>query len=142
MLPEKKDADTPKSKDAKNDDEDSSNGPSTPSAELTGTWKGKLVTYQGEARLTLDVKQSGDIHMRVDRQLLTLLNNARFRDGVLRGGFTARVPYDDHRGRDYNVHLELTLRDNKLSGAATCITLPDDWGNSAVTHWAEVERQP
>ncbi len=141
VLPEKKDGERPAAK--KDDNEDSQREPFAPSSELIGTWKGKLVTYQGEAGLTLEIKDTGDVHVRVGRQLLTLLNDPSFRDGVLRGRFNAKVLYDDDRGRGYNVQLELKLRDaNKLNGAATCMTWSDDWGSSAVTHWAELERQP
>ena len=111
-----------------------------PSAELIGTWNGELVTYQGETSLRLIVQDDGDVHVRLGQQLQTLLSNVSDRDGYLRGRFAGKVPYEDHRGRDYHIHLELKLRDNKLNGSAKTITLPDAWGDNAVTHWVEVEK--
>lgn len=110
-------------------------------SELEGTWRGKLVTYQGEVPLRLIVQPDGDVHVRVGDQLETLLSNATFRDGLLRGRFAGTVPYDDNRGRDYTVQFGLKLREGVLNGSATTPTLPDAWGNSAVTHWAEVKKQ-
>jgi CubicO group peptidase (beta-lactamase class C family) len=109
--------------------------------DLEGTWRGKLVTYQEEAPLRIVVQPDGDIHVRLGENLETLLSDASFRGRFLRGRFAGKVPYDDNRGRDYTVQLELKLRDGVLNGSATTQTLPDAWGNNAVTHWAEVKRQ-
>lgn len=110
-------------------------------SELEGTWRGKLVTYQGEAPLRLVVQPDGHVHVRVGDELETLLSNAAFQHGFLRGRFRAKVPYDDNRGRDYTVQLELKLRDGVLNGSATTHTDLDGWGSNAVTHWAEVKKQ-
>jgi CubicO group peptidase (beta-lactamase class C family) len=112
----------------------------TPPQALLGTWRGEIVTYQGRSPLRLIVKDSGDVHVRLGDQLVTLLSDASYRDGVLRGRFAGKVPYDDHRGNDYRIQLELKLRDDKLNGAATAMTLPDAWGSNAVSHWAEVTK--
>jgi len=109
--------------------------------ELEGTWRGKLVTYQGEAPLRIVVQPDGDVHVRVGDQLETLLSNATFQNGFLRGRFAGKVPFDDNRGRDYQVQFELKLRDGVLNGSATTQTLADAWGSNAVTHWAEVKKQ-
>jgi CubicO group peptidase (beta-lactamase class C family) len=122
------------------DPDASAGGPFVPSAELAGTWKGRLVTHQSETPLTLAIKESGDIHVRLGSQPWTLLNDAGFEDGFLRGVFGGDVDYDDHRGRKYQLHLELKLRDGVLNGPVMAITLPDQWGSSAVAHWVELKR--
>jgi len=99
------------------------------------------VTYQGEAPLRIVVQPDGDVHVRVGDQLETLLSNATFQNGFLRGRFAGKVPFDDNRGRDYQVQFELKLRDGVLNGSATTQTLADAWGSNAVTHWAEVKKQ-
>ncbi len=114
---------------------------SSPLKKIEGTWRGKLVTYQGEAPLRLVVQPDGDVHVRVGDQLETLLSNATFQGGFLRGRFAGKVPYDDARGREYTVQLELKLRDGVLNGSATTHTAQDGWGSNAVTHWAEVKKQ-
>ncbi len=142
LLPERKEpAEKPKAEEKNASGGGPSRGGFVPSAELIGKWKGVLATHKGETPLTLEVKDSGDVHVRVDRQLVTLLNKPSFAGGMLRGEFAARVDYDDARGRDYNVRLELKLRDNVPNGSATTTTVPDQWGSSAVTHWVEVKKQ-
>jgi len=146
LLPQKKEK---KEDDAESKDDDKKENAKqepnrslgfTPSAELIGEWQGKIVTYQGEARLRLEIKDTADVHLRVDRQLETLLNGPNFRDGVLRGRFAGKLPYDDNRGDDYTVELELKLREGKLSGGAITHAT-NQWGESAVTHWVELEKK-
>lgn len=108
--------------------------------DLAGTWRGEIDTSQGRTPLRLIIKDSGDVHVRLGDQLATLLSDASYRDGNLRGRFAGKLPYDDHRGRDYHVQLTLKLRDDKLNGSATTMTLPDAWGENAVTHWAELKK--
>jgi CubicO group peptidase (beta-lactamase class C family) len=127
--------------DKKSDAPSGGSGPFAPSAELVGKWRGKLITHNSEKPLVLDIKDTGDVHVRLDRQLLTLLNDPSYRDGYLRGRFAGDVDYDDDRGRKHFVQLELKLRDGVLDGSATTMTEPDAWGSSAVTHWAELKRQ-
>jgi CubicO group peptidase (beta-lactamase class C family) len=115
--------------------------PFAPSSELLGTWKGRLATYQGETPLVLTIKESGDVHVRLDRQLETLLNGPSFKDGFLRGRFGGDVGTDDNRGRPYQLRLEVKLRGETLQGPVTATTLPDKWGSSAVTHWVELARE-
>ncbi len=144
LLPEKPDSEKqPASDNTKKDEEDGADSkPFVPSAELVGTWNGDIATYEGRTRLRLVFEDDGDVHVRLGKQLETLLSNVSYRDGFLRGRFAGRLPYEDHRGRDYNIQLELKLRDDKLNGSATTHTLPDAWGSNAVTHWAEVKKQP
>jgi hypothetical protein len=115
--------------------------PFAPSAELIGTWKGRLATYLADTPLLLVVKDSGDVHVRVGRQLETLLNGPSFKDGWLRGRFASDIGTDDNRGRPYHLHFEVKLRGETLKGPVTAITLPDKWGSSAVTHWVELARE-
>ena len=58
---------------------------------------------------------------RAGDQLQTLLSNVTFDDGDLRGRLSGKLNYDDHRGRDYHIHFELRLRDDKLNGSATTL---------------------
>jgi CubicO group peptidase (beta-lactamase class C family) len=122
--------------------QDDAGGGAMLSSELSGAWRGKLVTHQGEIPLVLEVKDDSDVHVRLGNQLETLLSGARFHDGWLRGRFAGDVGTDDNRGRDYTLHLEAKLRDDTLSGPITAITLPDAWGSSAVSYWVELKHEP
>ncbi len=121
--------------------QDDAEGPAPVTAELSGTWRGKLATYQGEIPFVLEVKDDSDVHVRLGDQLETLLSGARFHDGWLRGRFAGDLGTDDDRGRDYTLHLEAKLRGDTLSGPITAITLPDAWGSSAVSHWVELKHE-
>ena len=112
-----------------------------PSAELTGKWKGKLVTHKGEQPLVLEIRESGDVHLRLAKQLETLLAGPSFAGGYLRGRFGGDLGTDDDRGRKYTLQLEAQLRDGRLVGPVTAHTEPDRWGQNAVTHWVELDRE-
>ncbi|MBX9787715.1 MAG: hypothetical protein K2Y37_02270 [Pirellulales bacterium] len=124
---------------------DSPHGPSfakfVPTAELLGMWEGRLVTYLGELPLELKILESGDVHVRLGTQLVTLLNDPSFRDGVLRGRFSGDLGTDDARGRPYTLQLEVKLRGDVLNGPITAMTQYDGRGSSAVTHWVELKRK-
>ena len=137
MLP-KRESDHSEHDDA---DSNSSGGPFAPSEELLGTWKGRLATYKDDVPLVFEIKDTGDIHVRLARQPKTLLDGARFQEGWLRGTFVGDIGTDDNRGRPYHLHLDVKLRGETLDGPITAITLPDEWGSSAVTHWVELHRK-
>jgi hypothetical protein len=144
VLPEgKKDATSQakEDKDGKPKDKKSPSNPFVPSAEFMGKWKGHLTTYKSETPLVLEIRDTGDVHVRLGDQLETLLNRKLFIDGWLRGVFAGDIGTDDNRGRPYHLHLDLKLRGDVLNGPVTTITLPDAWGSSAVTHWIELQRQ-
>jgi CubicO group peptidase (beta-lactamase class C family) len=111
-----------------------------PSSELLGTWKGKVCTHHGELPLELKIFYSGDVHVRLGTQLVTLLNGASFRDGFLRGRFSGDLGTDDARGRRYTLLLEARLRGEVLNGPITAMTENDGRGSSAVTHRVELKR--
>ncbi len=136
MLPNQGPDKRPKSH-AEGDD----NHPAPLSSELSGMWRGMLVTYRSEIPLVLEVKDASDVHVKLGDQLETLLSGARLRDGWLRGRFAGKLDTDDDRGRDYHLHLEARLRGDTLSGPITATTLPDAWGSSAVSHWVELTRE-
>lgn len=56
------------------------------------------------------MQPDGDVHVRVGDQLETLLSDATFRRGLPASTLAGKVPFDDNRGRDYQVQFELKLR--------------------------------
>lgn len=113
----------------------------TSGIEMVGTWKGKLVTYKGETPLVLSVKESGDVHARLGKELMTLVNSPVLSGGYLRGVMSGVIDNDDTRGRPYFLQLELKLRDKVLNGSATAITSQQSPIAFAITHWVELERE-
>ena len=145
VLPEQKEKDNNKDKEPKaatapsNDSAPSGNF--VPSAELIGRWNGHVTTPKGDTPLVLVIKDSGDVHVRLENQLETLLNGPSFQGGFLRGRFISELPTDDTRRQPYQIHLELKLREQILNGSATAITAPNVRGAFAITHWVELKRE-
>ncbi len=119
---------------------DATSGSFTPDSRLLGKWEGKLATWQGDLPLAVTFKDSGDVHIKLGRQLETLLNNPRFVNDILTGVFAGHFDHPDARGRPYRLNLQLTLRGDVLNGACTATTLPDGRGSNAVTQWLELKR--
>jgi CubicO group peptidase (beta-lactamase class C family) len=91
-----------------------------PPRELIGVWKGAISTYESEIPLTVRIQESGDIHVELDNQLKTILNNARFQDGYLRGSLAGSLGIKDAARRPYVLSLNLKLRNgNVLNGAVS-----------------------
>jgi CubicO group peptidase (beta-lactamase class C family) len=99
--------------------------------QLAGVWKGAISTYQKEIPMTLEVQDAGDIHVQLGDQLKTLLNNARFRDGVLSGAMQGDIGIPEASRRPYTLSIRLNLRNgNVLNGAVSARsvvngTMPD-----------------
>jgi len=118
-----------------------SGGKFAPSAELIGLWKGHVTTSKGDTPLVLTVKDTGDVHVRLENQLITLLSGPSISNGFLKGRFVSELPTDDTRHLQYQIHLDLKLRDQVLNGSATAITAPNVRGAFAITHWVELRRE-
>jgi CubicO group peptidase (beta-lactamase class C family) len=104
---------------------------------LFGEWKGIIRTYRGDVPLAFLVKESGDVHAKLGSQLETVVNNARFKDGGLRGRISGDLGVDDDTGPErYNLDFELYLRDGKLQGAAVTR------GNAGLPFWTELRKLP
>ncbi|MCC6586883.1 MAG: beta-lactamase family protein [Bryobacterales bacterium] len=116
--------------------------PYTAQPQLTGTWIGTISTYKRELPLTLQFQKSGDIHARLGSQLETLLNEAEWRDGVLTGQMQGDIGTPDTSRRPHTLLLRLKLRDRKLNGSATAMSLPADRAGNAISHWVELEKAP
>ena len=91
---------------------------------IRGEWEGEIKTYEGVLPVKMVFKEDGDIHVRLADQMETLLNKIRFRKGdILKGDFWAHIKTSDTERYPHNtIHVEMTLRGNRLSGyaAARC----------------------
>ncbi len=112
----------------------------TPMAELTGVWTGEVVTYESTLPVVLAVRESGAVHIQLGAQPWTLLNDARFSDGFLRGFFAGDIGTEDVNRRPYNLRLEVKQRGDVLNGSLIGISLPDNRIGNALTHWIELRR--
>jgi CubicO group peptidase (beta-lactamase class C family) len=114
--------------------------PFKPTSRLLGIWTGTIHTYKSEIPLTLDFKQSGDVHARLGSQLKTLINNVSFRDDYFTGSMMGDIGTEDANRLPYTLTLSLKLRSNLLNGAATAISLPGKRVGNALSHWVELKK--
>jgi len=102
---------------------------------LFGEWKGSIRTYRGDVPLAFSLKESGDVHAKLGSQLETVLNDARFKAGALRGRISGDLGVEDDTGPErYNLDFDLYLRDGKLQGAAVTR------GPAGLPFWAELKK--
>lgn len=113
-----------------------------PAPELIGAWNGSVKTYKETLPLTLTIQADGDVHVRVGAQLRTLLNRAAFQNGYLTGQFNSDIGTEDANRTKYLLSVSLKLRGDELNGAITAMSLPGKRVGNALTHWAELKRQP
>lgn len=114
--------------------------PFQPPAELVGTWRGALSTWQADLPFELRVLESGEVHARVGSQLWMLLNDVKWEDGYLSGRMLSDIHTEDANRRPYALHLTLKLRGNVLNGPVSAISLPGRRAGNALTSWLEVKK--
>jgi CubicO group peptidase (beta-lactamase class C family) len=108
--------------------------------QLAGTWSGSVQTCQGEIPLTLEFRESGDVHARLGEQLWTLLNEVKWEEGQLTGEMLGDLDTEDTRRRPYHLDVTLKLRGDALNGTLHAISLPSERSGFALGHWVELRR--
>ncbi|MBW3600448.1 MAG: beta-lactamase family protein, partial [Planctomycetes bacterium] len=137
MLPPREEpADSENGAEEKSDDE----SPEDLSDVFGGEWFGEVQTYAGNRPITLKVQCDGDVHLRLNGGLWTLLNEPRFADGRLTGVFQGDIETDDANRRPYHLHLNVRRRDDKLNGALTAISLPGSRAGNALSYFVELKK--
>jgi CubicO group peptidase (beta-lactamase class C family) len=108
--------------------------------ELIGRWQGAVATHEGDRPIELDFKESGDIHVRLEGQLKTLVSEARFEGDRLTGVFAGDVGTEDANRRPGHLYLDLVLRGRVLNGSLTAKSHPSPRPGNALSHWIELMR--
>ena len=109
--------------------------------ELTGVWKGEVATYEGALPVTFVIRESGEVYLRLGARPWTVLDQANYSDGVLKGIFTGDVGTVDANRRPYNLRLEVKKRGDVLNGSLIALSLPGNRTGNALTHWIQVRRK-
>jgi CubicO group peptidase (beta-lactamase class C family) len=104
-------------------------------ASLTGNWTGSVQTPQGKRALTLSIAASGDIHVKLESQLGTLLNDVQFRNGRLTGRTSGDLE-DDLIRPPYELKFYLDFRGEVLNGAVTA-----SGTGPRLSYWVELKRE-
>lgn len=111
-------------------------------AELAGRWLGAVHTHQGERKVRLTVQRDGDVHVRIENQLETLLNEASLKEGELKGVLASDIGTDDAGRRPYHLHLHAKLRGDRMNGSLTAISLPGRRAGNALSYWIDLAKEP
>ena len=114
--------------------------PFEPPAEYLGEWKGMVHTYGDDVPITLNFKESGDVHARLGEQLWGLVNDAKIEDGDFVGRMIGDLGVDDPGRYPYTIHLHLKHRGEAVNGTAIAISNPRPKGGSALSFWTELKR--
>ena len=105
-------------------------GAFAPPPELLGEWTGELTTYDETVPVRLVIQPDSDVHVRIGRQMETLLNRVRFADGFLTGTSYGTIPLSDARAHPHDISYRLLLDGDVLSGYVTTeFTTDRSYGN-------------
>lgn len=109
-------------------------------AALRGRWSGVVRTPDDTVTLTLDVRDHGDVHVRLGDALETVLNDVQAPEpDRLIGRFGGMLP-DEHAERHpHSILVNLVLRDGRLVGQASAQTTGWPYW-FALTSFVELER--
>jgi len=108
---------------------------------LVGRWKGTVHTYERDLPIELWFQEDGDVHVKFEGQLATLLTGARVRDGWLRGRLHADLGIVDVNRTKHELHLEVKQRGDVLNGSLIAMSVRVPRVGNALTHWIEVKKQ-
>jgi CubicO group peptidase (beta-lactamase class C family) len=112
-----------------------------PMPELIGVWTGEVSTYDGALSVTIAIRKSGEIYVQLHGRPWTVLDQANFSDGVLRGIFAGDIGTADANRRPYNIRLEVKKRGDVLNGSLIALSLPGRRVGNALSHWIEIRRK-
>lgn len=114
-----------------------------PSSQLAGRWRGEVEVGDQVWPIELDIRPDGDVHLRINGELWTVLNRVTFRDGVLRGfappGHWTSVPYR----KAFRRRLDLTLRGNVLYGSLALYeaSVHTTRSDSVLSYWVKLTKE-
>lgn len=107
-----------------------------------GRWTGEVATYAGAEKLSLWFQDDGDVHVRLGDALETLLNHVRFDGHTLTGEFAGTLATPDVTRAKCTLHLDLQLEGDTLKGAVIAQATSPTRHYFALSHWAELQREP
>jgi hypothetical protein len=115
--------------------------PFVPPSELLGEWSGTVRTWERTIPMTLAVQPDGDVHVRIEGGLESLLNNVRWQDSTLVGRFAGTIPTSDASRWPHDVLVSLRLRNGSLAGMASALQIAEPV-HFALTSYVSLTRKP
>jgi len=104
---------------------------------LLGKWEGQIKTYSGVMPIQMIFQNDGDIHVKIENQLETLLNSVNFKDFILTGVFNEEIKTEDTSCFPHTIHLKMKLRGKRLYGYANATARPF----FSISSWIELREK-
>lgn len=116
-----------------------SSGEGTPELpdNLTDRWEGQIITYADTLRTEMEFLENGDIHLKIENQPRTLLDNVRFDGKRISGHFQGSIGTEDAERRPYLLQLDAVVGDDIINGALIAISLPGERLGNALSSYIE-----
>ena len=130
---------------------DSGAGLHFPEQALTGLWSGLIDTYEGEVPLAVEIGGSGGVHVTLGDEPRTQILDLSYQGDFpafmsvgggpfLRGWFPGELATSDvQRGQPCRLWLELTLRDQTLSGSLIAFS-QREMPTGPLAHWVALRK--
>lgn len=112
--------------------------------QLLGSWHGVVSTYTEDVAIELTFQADGDVHAKLGDQPVTLVSEPQFENGDFSGVLGSRLRTQDAATYDHVIDLALTLRGDKLTGAASVNSISANTRSpkqrNFMAHWTELQR--
>ena len=122
--------------------------PFKPTEELLGRWTGEIKTYSGTVPAAMTFQPDGDVHLKLEGQLETLVNNLRFESGRIIGRCQGTITTEDAMRRPHQLRLVLLQQGGVLSGTVHAQSSIDSQAKSsprrdyfALASWIELTKR-
>lgn len=113
-----------------------------PMSSLLGRWRGFVQAFDGSrTSIELLFQQDGDIHVTLEDQYTVLLNEPRYRNGILAASFPGYLPVDVPYDQDHTI-LARILFDRDQAHGYLIATFDDQRGEFDLSSYLHLERDP
>ena len=110
--------------------------------QLAGAWNGRVATYKADLPLTVEFRESGDVHAQLAGDLVMLWNDVRWDGARVRGRMAGNLGIEECARGPRVLDFTLKLRGNTLSGPVSAMSaMGDPHPAGAVTQWVELTKQ-
>lgn len=104
---------------------------------LTDSWEGQIITHSDTLRAEMEFRENGEIHLQVENQPRTLLDNVRYDGERISGHFQSSLGTEDAERRPYLLQLNAVVGEDAINGALTAISLPGERLGNALSSYIE-----
>jgi CubicO group peptidase (beta-lactamase class C family) len=114
--------------------------PSATPDKWQGRWTGTVHTHQDDRAVTIWIPREGDIRAQLGDSPAATIREARFVGTGFTGTIDGDIGTDDARRRPYELQLDLTLRDDAITGTVYAMAKPAMKRPLRLGYWVELKR--